>query len=954
MHSLTSLLRIFVVLSVLTMPLQAQQSNEIRSYVFGNSLINHLSESDETTVPHWLYHLAKAANNDYAVEGQWGLLRNFAIDLPPIANWSFHDIPGIWNPDRKSFGKAGFNTILINPANYIQYQAPNVPYDGDNEGGATPVSATLETFDWLADQQLGMHYYIYEGWADMAGLIGHFPPSQAGLKQYHSFVLGESHEWYKTYVGALQEARPDQNIKLIPVAPILSKLLTNPALSGIPATELYADDAPHGTATLYFLASLITYQYLYSENAPLNFDIPETVHPLVRDNYPMIVRFIASYNTASVGNSPANPSLAMGLDGIADWSAQQPFVDIMKSARPWTGHLAGQWGGWDADDLEIRGYLDVDGWPKSIPNEVTHVEAFILTNQPKEAVSLRGRYRLKYDGEGSINLSGRAYNIKYSSGEIRFDFTPGEDTVGIIIKETDPKGTGNYIRNISVVKVDDIPLFQVGVVFNPHWIRRIKDLRSVRFMDWMFTNGSMQSEWNRRPKIADYTYVRRGVPVEMMVKLANEIGVDPWFNMPHMATDTYSRNFASYVYTNLDPRLKTYVEYSNEVWNFTFPQTAWALHQAEERWGSKGKQDGWMQFAGMRAAIMAKIWGEVYGASANDRLVRVIAAHTDWPGLEEGLLQAPLWQAENGNAPPVSSFDAYAVTGYFGLDLGTDEKAPTVLEWIKQSLNTAVEAAGTLGLSGQEYEAYIAAHKYDLAVSLVAQNILDDSLNHLLTDALPYQSKVAAENGLDLIMYEGGTHVVGIGEWAGNPDLSAFFNHFNYTPEVAEVYKVLLNKWREIGGTQFNAFVDVARTSRWGSWGSLRHLDDQNPRWDVLKQFNAETPAWWSNRSADTFTQGVFQIGTEAVETLKGTSEEDTLLADDGDDVLVSSGGGDYLHGGGGFDRAVLSGLMTDYSFQKQDAVLLAIGPTGTTRLFSIEALQFEADPDVVHMVSDL
>jgi len=60
MHSLATFLRIFFILSVLTMPLQAQQSKEIRSYVFGNSLINHLSESVETTVPYWLYHLAKS------------------------------------------------------------------------------------------------------------------------------------------------------------------------------------------------------------------------------------------------------------------------------------------------------------------------------------------------------------------------------------------------------------------------------------------------------------------------------------------------------------------------------------------------------------------------------------------------------------------------------------------------------------------------------------------------------------------------------------------------------------------------------------------------------------------------------------------------------------------------------------------------------------------------------
>lgn len=42
---------------------------------------------------------------------------------------------------------------------------------------------------------------------------------------------------------------------------------------------------------------------------------------------------------------PADPALAMGLNGISDWSTEQPFVDLMKSARPWTGHLPDRWDG---------------------------------------------------------------------------------------------------------------------------------------------------------------------------------------------------------------------------------------------------------------------------------------------------------------------------------------------------------------------------------------------------------------------------------------------------------------------------------------------------------------------------------------------------------------------------------------------------------------------------------
>ena len=60
----------------------------------------------------------------------------------------------------------------------------------------------------------------------------------------------------------------------------------------------------------------------------------------------------------------------------------------MKTARPWTGHLPGQWGGWDHDVLAAGGFLDADGWPTAVPAALTAVETLILTDQPAAAVSL--------------------------------------------------------------------------------------------------------------------------------------------------------------------------------------------------------------------------------------------------------------------------------------------------------------------------------------------------------------------------------------------------------------------------------------------------------------------------------------------------------------------------------------------------------------------------------------
>ncbi|MCK5501140.1 MAG: hypothetical protein KAI82_07780, partial [Tritonibacter mobilis] len=132
---------------------------------------------------------------------------------------------------------------------------------------------------------------------------------------------------------------------------------------------------------------------------------------------------------------------------------------------------------------------------------------------------------------------------------------------------------------------------------------------------------------------------------------------------------------------------------------------------------------------------------------------------------------------------------------------------------------------------------------FDVAAAQAAVELQDGlntgsqegSLNDLLTRVLPYHAEVAQNHGLELIMYEGGTHVVGHGALVDDDDLTAFFTYLNYTPEMAELYRKLLNTWPDIGGTLFGAYSDVSVPGRWGSWGALRTLSDDNPRWDVLE-----------------------------------------------------------------------------------------------------------------------
>ena len=531
------------------------------------------------------------------------------------------------------------------------------------------------------------------------------------------------------------------------------------------------------------------------------------------------------------------PAVGVGLAPVADWSTQQPFIDIMKTARPWLGHLPGQFGGMGYEDLQARNVLDPQGWPVRIPPELSSIGTLLLTDMPEAAVSLAGRYLLRFDGEGIVEVSGRAENKRYGKGEVSFSYAPGPGSVDIRIQRS---SNADPVRNITVVKEENQSRLDAGERFNPAWLARIGGFSGLRFMDWMAVNDSTLSDWHERPRPTDVTYAWQGVPIEVQVELANELQIDPWFNIPHLATDSFVRSFAEYVKSNLDPSLTAYVEFSNEVWNWQFAQAHWADEQAIARWGQK---DAWVQYYALRAREVAQIWKDVFARDSEARLVSVISTQTGWIGLEEMILTPPLLQAETAGAvAPAEVFDAYAVSGYFGGVLGVADYEPLVQAWLQASENKAQTQAEAQGLSGAEAESYVSRHRYDHANALAAQDVRDGSLSdtgdgaltNLISKVWPHHANAARRHNLKLVVYEGGSHIVGIGPQLENDEITHFIQHFSYTPEIASIYQTLITAWHDLGGELFMAYNDVYAPTKWGSWGGLRHLDDDNPRWQVL------------------------------------------------------------------------------------------------------------------------
>ena len=533
-------------------------------------------------------------------------------------------------------------------------------------------------------------------------------------------------------------------------------------------------------------------------------------------------------------------NVGINLASAVDWSTALPFLDLMKTARPWIGHGGDEWQVMNRDDLAAAGVLDDHGWPTAIPAGVSSIGTLVLTAQPDDAPGAVGRYVVRWQGTGKVEVDLGAENVTHGPNTIEFDYVPGTDLVHLEILETDPAGTGDYIRDITIVRKDRVDLFTAGELFNPDWLALIDGFDGLRFMDWMHTNDATLAHWADRPEVGDATWREHGVPVEIMIRLAEELGAEPWFNIPHLADDDFVRNFAELVHTELDPELRAWVEFSNEVWNWQFDQAHWADEQGKALWR---RNPSWIQFYAGRATEVVDIWSEVYGTEAEDRLVRVIATQTGWMGLEQEILNASKWVGEErGRTAPGKHFDAYAITGYFGSHLGRGDWTEPVRTWIAESKAAAEAAADAEGLTGDARATYIEAHKYDAAVTRTYEHLAGaDGPNEDIHDVekltktlFTYHAGIAKEWGLDLVAYEGGTHVVASWENHEDEELNDFLMYFNYTPEMAALYKTVFDGWKAAGGDIFAAFLDVEQPSKYGSWGHLRYLGDQNPRWDAL------------------------------------------------------------------------------------------------------------------------
>jgi len=505
--------------------------------------------------------------------------------------------------------------------------------------------------------------------------------------------------------------------------------------------------------------------------------------------------------------SKTETNIGTNLHGINEWSSQLPFLDGFRSSLPWLPQQPGVWNTRENDQLK----LDANGWIKSLPNpedgtEYTHVGTLLFRGLAGNYPG--GEYLVLYEGEGTIEYGFDATRDPAASGPGRDVITVNPSNSGIYLRitETDPNQTGNYLRQIRVLpaaweKSDP------SAIFNLAFLEKIQPFATLRFMDWMKTNNSTQKEWSNRPTLEDATWSQAGAPVEIMVELANRTDSDPWFTIPHQATDEYVLNFATYVRDHLDPDLKVYVEYSNEVWNPQFEQAQWVQQQAKQQWGPDnfGKRLEWF---GKRTTEITRMWDEVFGPD-QERVIGVMGAQAANPWTAQMALNYQAW-AEQPLSHAEYGIDAIAIAPYFGGYLGDPDSEAAVESW-------TAEADGGLGKLFDE---------------LTQGGVLPDGPSGgALQEA--YQNmqnyvELAEQEQLQLLAYEGGQHLVGRRGVENNQAITNLFIEANRDPRMGEIYREYLTQWQELGGGLLMNFSDIGQVSKWGSWGALEHVNQES------------------------------------------------------------------------------------------------------------------------------
>jgi hypothetical protein len=619
---------------------------------------------------------------------------------------------------------------------------------------------------------------------------------------------------------------------------------------------------------------------------------------------------------------PPASFLGTNLEVFANYAAWS-MVDAFKASSPWisgTPWAPGQAALWD-DGRELD--LDEHGWVRSLlPDQIARTTILWGPLPTRPA----GDYTVLYEGEGEL---------QYKSGATLVESSPGRDIIEVVstsgieldIISTNPD---NYIRNIHVIMPGGIyaddPYTVIynpdpnrtdylsfanhyqQIIFHPDFLNSLRGYSTVRFMNWQHTNHSTQTSWQDRPQLTDARWTHNGPPLEIMIQLANQVGINPWFNIPHLADNNYATQFATMLRDQLNPQLTPYIEYSNEVWNTTFSQHTHARTQGLNLGLDTDGYQAAIKYYAQRSTEIFTIFENTYNNP--NQFTAVIGSKTSSGTEGETILAA----AQNAPGTPV-----LAISGYFGFEANWPQNCDQI-----------------------------------------ANMTIDQLLDYLQETSLPIalqrtiaHAEAAEQLGIPLVVYEGGQHLTTNycnGNTTTQHQIENLFDQANMHPRMTNIYLTHLTNQHEVG--QIQLFANYHDTGKWtptARFGARQHYyQTEAPKYQALQAVldqepPPEAPTTTTTQPpapTTTTTQPPAPTTTTTVPgsppssttttttvpgsppseyscrgrpaTIVGSSGDDIIIGTAGDDVIVALGGNDAIWGKEGND-VICAGSGNDY-----------------------------------------
>eukprot|EP00026_Physarum_polycephalum_P001515 Phypoly_transcript_01517.p1 GENE.Phypoly_transcript_01517~~Phypoly_transcript_01517.p1 ORF type:complete len:874 (+),score=121.95 Phypoly_transcript_01517:652-3273(+) len=317
---------------------------------------------------------------------------------------------------------------------------------------------------------------------------------------------------------------------------------------------------------------------------------------------------------------------------------------------------------------------------------------------------------------------------------------------------------------------------------------------SATSFNFIFTDGHLGWMWSpiSAGHITNFNFVpgtkgvasvaiTPGVAYEYIVKIAESTNSHPWINIPHLATDDFVTQLATFMKSAVASKYKVYIEYSNEVWNYGFP----AQYNYAVRMGLKSNMTQ-QQWLAKRCAQIWTIFDNVWG-SESSRLVHIVSGFAAGTNHAEAQLIALQDSSINPNN---KKGDVICIAPYYGGGVAQD------------LINQGRMASCTI------------------------DEILDMTRDSLYTDTAPMTASnyaVAKKYNVSLVAYEGGPSLVTPLDHSDD-SYAYFYNKLsdaNRHPRMRDISKQMYWLWVQNGGTLFNFFSDIGGYSKWGSWGLL-------------------------------------------------------------------------------------------------------------------------------------